>query len=119
MTQSLESTEPVASEPATDKPHLAKVAEPSVADLQVQALQDRLVESEDHRKEERFLWFAFSGALVLVIAYALSTAAGVVLTPIYLALLLVLSRKWGFEAFWEAMYEAKRLVSSKKNGEEE
>lgn len=54
-----------------------------------------------------------------MIAFALSSAAGTVLTPIYLALLLVLSRKWGFEAFWEAMYEAKHLLSPKKNGEDE
>lgn len=124
MKQSSKNTGRAPAKPGRRRPgkpvgHLSKIDSPTVTDLQVEALQDRLVQLEDERKEERFLWFAVCGALFIVLAFAVSVPAGSVLTVIYLALLLVYSRKWGVEAFWEAMHDARNLFRRIKDDGDE
>ena len=61
---------------------------------------------------------AFSGALFLVLTFmAAGAAAGAVISLIYLAMLLVLSRRWGFEDLWEALHAAKGLLPGDKGGD--
>lgn len=112
MMQSSKNTAPASAEvQSLPAKHLTQISEPSAVDLQVATLQDRLEASEDCRKEERFLWFSFSGALLVSLIFvAAGRVAGVLLALIYFALLIVLSRKWGFEAFWEAMFLARKLI---------
>lgn len=93
---------------------LQQVPNPTVLDAQVSALETRLVESEDARKEERFIWFMVCGLLLNTIIYTVSGVAGGFASIIYLALALVLSKRWGFEGLWEALYAARELVDGKK-----
>jgi hypothetical protein len=98
---------------------LRKVAQPTVLDAQVTALEKRLVESEDGRKEERFLWFTVTGLLLVSFIFVgAGTAAGSFGALIYTAMLLVLSKRWGVEGVWEALYAARDLIGTKKEGDE-
>ena len=105
--------------PAAHVGSLVKVETPSIVDGQIATLQAQLVESHDQRKEERFLWFAACGLLFLVLSFmAAGAAAGTIVSIIYVALLLVLSKRWGFEGLWEALHEARRLIKSEKRDDE-
>ena len=116
------SKSPIArSSPSTEsgstKGSLIRVPEPSPNDLQVDSLQKRLTRSEDQRLEERFLWFAFSGSVFVVLTFmAAGAAAGAVISLLFVAMVLVLSRRWGFEDLWEALHAAKGLL---KNDDQE
>ena len=93
---------------------LTRAGEATVVDLQVDALQRRLEESEDQRKEERFLWFMLSGLLLVTLIFSgAGTAAGSFSALIYVAMALVLSRRWGFEDLWGALHAAKELIGFK------
>jgi hypothetical protein len=46
---------------------------------------------------------------------AAGTTAGLVVSLMYIALALVLSKRWGFEDLWEALYHAKRLLPGGKD----
>lgn len=93
---------------------LTRAGEVTVVDLQVDALQRRLEQSEDQRKEERFLWFMLSGLLLVTLIFsAAGTAAGSFSALIYVAMALVLSRRWGFEDLWGALHAAKELIGFK------
>jgi len=60
------------------------------------------------------------GALAIALIFvAAGVTAGTLLTLVYLAMLLVLSRKWGFEPFWEALYAARDLVRGRRDAEDE
>ena len=114
------------SEPPTNLPavvpsgHLARGEEPSLVNSQIATLQGQLVEEQDARKEERFLWFAVTGLLFDVITFmAAGAVAGAFVSMVYLALLLVLSKRWGFEDLWEALYAARDLIGNQKDGAEE
>ncbi len=101
-------------ESASTKGSIARVEEPRPNDVQVDSLQRKLTRSEDQRLEERFLWFAFSGSLFVVLSFmAAGLVAGGVVSLLFVAMLLVLSRRWGFEDLWEALYAAKGLLSKK------
>ncbi len=122
MTTSSKNTdaEQLTNPPVIHQGSLAKVAEPTVGDIQVGELQGKLAKSEDDRKEERFLWFMVSGALFVLLSFmAGGAAAGGVISLIYIGMLLVLSRRWGFEDLWEALYAAKSLLPGGKEKDEE
>jgi hypothetical protein len=105
-------------ESASTKGSLIRAGEPTASDLQVDNLSKRLTKSEDQRLEERFLWFAFSGSLFLVLTFmAAGAAAGAVISLLFVAMLLVLSRRWGFEDLWEALHAARNLLK-KDEGDE-
>jgi hypothetical protein len=84
-------------------------------------LQGQLVGEQNARKEERFLWFVGCGLLLIIISFQdAGVAGGSVVSLVYLALILVLSRKWGFEELWEALYAARDLLRGKRsNGDDE
>lgn len=98
-----------------------RAGEVTVVDLQVDALQRRLEQSEDQRKEERFLWFMVCGLLMVSLIFnAAGTAAGGFASLIYVAMALVLSRRWGFEDLWSSLHAAKELIGFKpKAGEDD
>lgn len=90
--------------------------QPSLESSQIATLQGQLVEEQDERKEERFLWFAACGLLFDVITFmGAGAGAGSVVTLVYVALLMILSKRWGFEGFAEALYDAKKLVGRQKD----
>lgn len=106
----------LSTENESNKGSLVKIGQAQPIDIQVDNLQRRLTKSEDQRLEERFLWFAFSGSLFLVLTFlAAGVAAGGVMTTLFVAMLLVLSRRWGFEDLWEALHAARSLFSSKED----
>lgn len=99
---------------------LTRAGDVTVVDLQVDALQRRLEQSEDQRKEERFLWFMLSGLLLVTLVFSgAGTAAGSFAALIYVAMALVLSRRWGFEDLWGALHAAKELIGFKPSKGEE
>lgn len=104
----------------TTSGNLTKVPEPSLVDDQIAVLQGELVTEKDDRKQERFLWFAACGLLFMVLSFmAAGSLAGSIVALIYVALLLVLSRVWGFEGLWEALHAAKGLLPGGKPNSEE
>lgn len=119
MATSPENTEPEPTEnlPVPINPTLTRVEEVTTVDLQVDALQRRLEQSEDQRKEERFLWFMATGLLLVTLIFSgAGTAAGSFAALIYVAMALVLSRRWGFEDLWESLHAAKNLLGFKNGG---
>jgi hypothetical protein len=105
-------------ESASTNKSLVQVSDPTPSDLQVESLQKRLTRAQDELLEERFLWFAFSGTLFLVLTFmAAGAVAGGVVALLFIAMLLVLSRRWGFEDLWEALHAASNLL--KKDGGDE
>lgn len=107
--------------PVEISPPLTRAGDVTTTDLQVDALQRRLEQSEDQRKEERFLWFMLSGLLLVTLIFSgAGAAAGSFSALIYVAMALVLSRRWGFEDLWGALHAAKELIGFKgQNGEED
>lgn len=100
---------------STNPPSIVRTGVPTKRDEQVGTLQTRLDRLEDDRLEERFIWFAVCGLFFNVIAYmAAGGVAGGFVSLIYVALLLVLSKKWGFEGLWEALYQARDLLKGNK-----
>lgn len=92
---------------------LSRIENVTPVDLQVEELQGRLEKSEDARKEERFLWFCVSRTLLVSLIFVgAGVAAGSFASFIFLAMILVLSRRWGFDDLWEALNDAKRLLKS-------
>lgn len=99
---------------------LTRAREVTVVDLQVDSLQTKLEQSEDQRKEERFLWFMLSGVLLVSLIYSSAgVAAGSFVALIFVAMALVLSRRWGFDDLWEALHAAKQLIGFKNEKDEE
>ncbi|WP_430416730.1 hypothetical protein [Parasphingorhabdus sp.] len=105
--------------PVKESKSLVQVLEPSSTDIQVSQLQGRLEKAEDSKKEERFLWFMFSGLLVDILAFiAAGTTAGSLVFVIYVTMAVVLSRRWGFEDLWGTLYDVKKLFSKETSGED-
>ncbi len=99
---------------------LTRVGEVTVVDLQVDALQRRLEQSEDQRKEERFLWFMLSGLLLVTLIFSGAGAgAGTFASLIYVGMAFVLSKRWGFDDLQSSLYDAKNLLGLKQTGGDE
>lgn len=100
---------------STSLTSIVRTGEPTKRDEQVSVLERQIQSLQDDKLQERFLWYMASGALLLVISFGIHAGAGAVLAPIYLASLLVLSRQWGFEGLWEALYDARKLLKGEKD----